>query len=246
MERLRGPALPYARAMLGRAHRARVGAPRRRGRLGAADGVARRTGRAPRARSPPTLDDAIAARAGRRPARDRRRPGGARRGARPPAPALGRLLVTRMPDYRANLVARALPDRRRGARPTCATTSARCAREYAPAQLWRLLLRYLFEYQYLRPALGLDRRRRSARVLLCAAPGSPTTSSPRASLDEAPLRRPRRVVAPAVRRPRDRSATAEAPVHMTVTRPSRLAYCGRAPRRDRPRARTRSTWSSPT
>jgi hypothetical protein len=28
--------------------------------------------------------------------------------------------------------------------------------EYAPGHRWRLLVRYLFEYQYLRPALGMS------------------------------------------------------------------------------------------
>jgi hypothetical protein len=73
---------------------------------------------------------------------------------RPLGEAFVRILVSRLPDYRANLVARPL------------LTSAECETyvrqnvralglEYPPARRWRLLLRYLFEVQYLQPALGM-------------------------------------------------------------------------------------------
>src|SRR5262249_39513093 len=57
--------------------------------------------------------------------------------------------------YRANVIARHLlaPEERE----TYVRQNVRTLRhEYAPAQRWRLLLRYLFEYQYLQPALGMS------------------------------------------------------------------------------------------
>lgn len=69
--------------------------------------------------------------------------------------ALVRVLVSRLPDYRANLIARHVlaPEERE----TYVRQNVRALRqEYAPAQRWRLLLRYLFEYQYLQPALGMS------------------------------------------------------------------------------------------
>ena len=75
---------------------------------------------------------------------------------RPAGVALGRLLVTRMPDYRTNLVARALmsdDEAETYVRHNVRSLGA----QYPPEQAWRLLLRYLFEYQYLLPALGLTR-----------------------------------------------------------------------------------------
>jgi hypothetical protein len=70
--------------------------------------------------------------------------------------ALARITVTRMPDYRANLVARAFmspAEREVYARHNVRTLRA----EYPAALLWRMLVRYLFEYQYVGPALGLTR-----------------------------------------------------------------------------------------
>jgi hypothetical protein len=72
---------------------------------------------------------------------------------------LGRALVgvirSRLPDYRANLVAHRLLRA-----PECETyvrQNVRALRhEYPPGRRWRLLVRYLFEYQYLRPALGMS------------------------------------------------------------------------------------------
>ena len=75
---------------------------------------------------------------------------------RPPGVALGRLLVTRMPDYRANLVARMLMNE--DERETYVRHNVRALRhEYAPEEVWRVLLRHLIEYQYLLPALGMTR-----------------------------------------------------------------------------------------
>ena len=68
-----------------------------------------------------------------------------------------------MPDYRANLVARRVP-RAPAERETYVRHNVRTLRaEYPPPLLWRMLVRYLFEYQYLGPALGLtpDRRTRA-------------------------------------------------------------------------------------
>lgn len=88
---------------------------------------------------------------------------------RPIGVALGRLLVSRMPDYRANLVARRL------ATDDEAETYVRhnvrgLGTEYPPERAWRLLLRYLFEYQYLLPALGMTRIA-DPRTFLAASTG---------------------------------------------------------------------------
>jgi hypothetical protein len=67
--------------------------------------------------------------------------------------ALTRILLTRMPDYRANLVARRFmsePERETYVRHNVRTLRP----EYAPGRLWRMLVRYLYEYQYLGPGLG--------------------------------------------------------------------------------------------
>jgi hypothetical protein len=146
IERLAAPALPYARAMLGArtahewAHLA-VDAgmvPRsvdesRWGEL--LEALATR------------LDEAIARAA--RPLRDRTaadlrllaRDGRAGR-------ALAEILASRLPDYQANLLAFRFLDTvereayvRQNIRPL--------GREYQPAQLWRQLVRALYEYQYL-------------------------------------------------------------------------------------------------
>jgi hypothetical protein len=67
--------------------------------------------------------------------------------------ALTRILVTRMPDYRANLVARRFMSE--AERETYVRHNVRTLRpEYPPVRLWRMLVRYLYEYQYLGPGLG--------------------------------------------------------------------------------------------
>src|SRR5262249_47252177 len=70
--------------------------------------------------------------------------------------ALARITVARMPHYRAHLVPRAfLPGSRR---EVYARHNVRSLRgEYPAPLLWRMLVRYLFEYQYLDPLLGLTR-----------------------------------------------------------------------------------------
>lgn len=154
VERLTGPPLPYAQAMVGArtayewAHVADAAGlvPR----IVAADDWA-----ALRVELATALEDTVE----RAPAAVRSRTAAdlaAIADGRPIGVSLGRLLVTRLPDYRANLVARALMtdvEAETYARHNVRTLS----REYGAARAWRLLLRYLVEYQYVRPALGLTR-----------------------------------------------------------------------------------------
>jgi hypothetical protein len=68
--------------------------------------------------------------------------------------ALADLLLTRLPDYRANLIARAFMSK--AERETYVRHNIRSLRnEYKTPQLWRAVVRYLYEYQYLLPALSL-------------------------------------------------------------------------------------------
>jgi hypothetical protein len=146
MERLRGPDLPYARAMLGArtahewAHLAAMAGwvPRtvdddRFAELTAAFAVQveRVIAGAPvRVRGPAEADLAALAAGGSA------------------GVALARLLLTRVPDYQANLVAWRLMSRRE--RETYVRHNVRTLRPfYAPPQIWRMLIRYLYEYQYL-------------------------------------------------------------------------------------------------
>jgi hypothetical protein len=70
-----------------------------------------------------------------------------------PGTALARILVTRMPDYRANLVARRFMSE--AERETYVRHNIRTLRPECPAPaLWRMLVRYLYEYQYLGSVLG--------------------------------------------------------------------------------------------
>ena len=154
MERLAGPALPYEAPMVGArtahewAHLADAAGfvPRT---ASPADWAALRTELAS------TLDDTIA----RAPAAVRTRTAAdlaALAEGRPAGVALGRLLATRMPDWRANLVARALMTDAEA--ETYVRHNVRgLGAQYPPEQMWRLLVRYLFEYQYLGAALGLVR-----------------------------------------------------------------------------------------
>ncbi len=74
---------------------------------------------------------------------------------RAPGEALTELLLKRMPDYRANLVARRFMSRSEA--ETYVRHNIRTLRpEYPAKQLWRMLMRYLYEFQYLGPALGLS------------------------------------------------------------------------------------------
>ncbi|MDX2167757.1 MAG: hypothetical protein SF182_11860 [Deltaproteobacteria bacterium] len=74
-----------------------------------------------------------------------------------PGTALARLLLRRLPDYRANLLAMPLLDQ--AERETYVRQNIRTLRaEYPAARRWRLLVRYLYEYQYLRFSAVADRR----------------------------------------------------------------------------------------
>jgi hypothetical protein len=73
---------------------------------------------------------------------------------RSPGDALAELLLARLPDYRANLIAR--PFMSPSERETYARHNIRSLRnEYAAAQSWRAIVRYVYEYQYLLPGLAL-------------------------------------------------------------------------------------------
>lgn len=145
MERLAGPALPYARAMLGArtihelAHLA-VDAGWVPCVLGSDELEARRRGLAETlaaviAALPPAIRDLTASDLT---TLDRDAP----------ADALARLFLARMPDYQANLLAQRFLDRAEV--ETYIRHNIRTLRfAYAPPQLFRMLIRYLFELQYL-------------------------------------------------------------------------------------------------
>ena len=146
MERLSGPSLPYSRAMLGArtvhewAHLAAAG-----GCVPCVAGdVELRARCSALARE---LDATIAASAPR--IRARTAPDLARLGAsETPGTTLARLLLARMPDYQANLLA--WPFLSEIERETYVRHNIRSLRaSYSPAELWRMLIRYLFEFQYL-------------------------------------------------------------------------------------------------
>jgi hypothetical protein len=152
MERHHGPSLPFARAMLA-ARTAHEWA-----HLADAAGWVPRTLDAARWQEAQdaltTLLDATIAAA---PAAVRSRTGGdvARlaNDGRSAGAALTRIVLTRLPDYRANLVAR--PFLAADERETYVRHNIRTLRgEYPPDALWRMLVRYLYEYQY----LGADLR----------------------------------------------------------------------------------------
>jgi len=148
MERLRGPALPYARAMLAArtvhewAHlvvaagwvplvvsedelQARVDAF-----AAAADAAVAASSPSIRALTASDVAELIAS------------DGSAGR-------ALARIVLDRMADYRANVVAERLLTRVE--LETYVRHNVRALRhEYPPARLWRMLARHLYEYQYLR------------------------------------------------------------------------------------------------
>ena len=157
VERRNAPALPFARAMLGAravhewAHRAvDAGAvPRvvddaeyaRRSAALAAALAATVDGAPPAVRAAAQADlDALVASEGC-----------------PPGTALARLAVRRMDDWRANLFAQPLLEE--AERETYVRQNVRALRaEYPPPRRWRLLVRYLYEYQYLRFSAVEDRR----------------------------------------------------------------------------------------
>jgi hypothetical protein len=154
MERLQGPPLPFEREMVGArtahewAHLADAAGwvPRT---------VSRQRYRELRVELAAELDAAITA----APAAARRTTAAdlAELGRHASAgTTLARITVTRMPDYRANLVARAFMTAAEG--EVYVRHNVRTLRgEYPAPRLWRMLVRYLFEYQYLGAALGLTR-----------------------------------------------------------------------------------------
>ncbi|MFN8642357.1 MAG: hypothetical protein U0802_12140 [Candidatus Binatia bacterium] len=158
IDRRLGPALPYARAMLGAravhewAHRA-VDAGWVPWSLSAAEHDARRAAvaalldgavaDAPTALRATTADDLAALVADE---------GGS------PGEALTRLLQRRMPDFQSNLLAARFLDATE--RDTYVRHNVRTLRgEYPPARRWRMLVRYLYELQYLRFSSVADPRR---------------------------------------------------------------------------------------
>ena len=76
---------------------------------------------------------------------------------RPVGRALAELMLTRVSDYQSNLVAwRFLDDTER---ETYVRHNMRTLRPfYRPPQLWRMLIRYLYEYQYLGLSAVEDKR----------------------------------------------------------------------------------------
>jgi hypothetical protein len=148
MERLRGPALPYARAMLAArtvhewAHLAVdagwvplvVGEREFADRIAAfAAAVDTTAAAAPAAIRALTAADVAQL----------------TRGGESLGRVLARIVLDRVPDYRANLVGRRfLAEAEREAYVRHNVRSLR--HEYPPARLWPMLARYLYEYQYLR------------------------------------------------------------------------------------------------
>jgi hypothetical protein len=181
MERLTGPALPYEHLMVGArtahewAHLADAG--------GCVPRIASPEAWASlRAELAAALEEAVAA----APAALRRCTApdlAALADGRPLGVAMGRLLVTRMPDYRANLIARRLMTDAEA--ETYARHNVRALRaEYPPERTWRLVLRYLFEYQYLQPALDLTRMA-DPRTVFLATTGAGEELLASGVLDEA-------------------------------------------------------------
>jgi len=157
IDRRCGPALPYARAMLGAravhewAHLAVVA-----GWVPLTVAAVQRDKRSAALRA--QLDEVIAA----APASVRRATAGdlevlSSSEGMAPAAALVAVLMRRLPDFQSNLLAVRYLDE--DERETYVRQNVRTLRgEYPPARLWRLLIRYLFEFQYLRFAAVRDRR----------------------------------------------------------------------------------------
>lgn len=146
MERLAGPDLPYARAMLG----ARV--VHEWAHLAAMAGWVPRTVDAAeyalRVAAFATQMESVIAAAPRRLREAAASDLAALAGSAPPGEALASLLLTRVSDYQANVVAWPFLDERE--RETYVRHNIRTLRPfYQPQQRWRMLVRYLYEYQYL-------------------------------------------------------------------------------------------------
>jgi hypothetical protein len=155
MERLAGPPLPFAREMLG-ARTAHEWAH-----------LAEAAGWVPRTAGPERFTELLAAFAAQMDAviaaaptavRARTAADTARLAAEgthgSAGAALARIFLQRIPDWQANLVARRFMSAAEG--EIYVRHNVRTLRpEYPPPALWRMLVRYLYEYQYLCPALGL-------------------------------------------------------------------------------------------
>jgi hypothetical protein len=88
--------------------------------------------------------------------------------AAPVGVALTRLLLRRIPDFQSNLLAQRYLDE--AERETYVRQNVRTLRDaYPPARLWRLLVRYLYEFQYLRFSGVTDRRAFFLRSTWCDA-----------------------------------------------------------------------------
>ena len=86
----------------------------------------------------------------------------------PAASALARIVLRRLPDFQANLLAQRYLDE--AERETYVRQNIRTLRdEYPPAGLWRLLARSLYEFQYLRFSAVSDRRAFFLRSTWCDA-----------------------------------------------------------------------------
>lgn len=156
IDRRHGPALPFARAMLGAravhewAH------------------LAVDAGWVPLAVPAEELDRRVAVLAGQLDAVVAAAPEHLRRttaddlatltaGTAAPGTALAGVVLRRMSDFQANLLAARYLDE--AERETYVRQNVRTLRaEYAPAQLWHALVRYLYELQYLRFSAVADRR----------------------------------------------------------------------------------------
>ncbi len=152
MERLVGPPLPFGRAMLG------ARAAHEWAHLADEAGwVVRTVSAQEHAARQAALADLLDATIAAAPAAVRSRTAAdlATLGAAGSAgTGLAHVTVQRMPDWRANLVARAFMTP--AERETYVRHNVRTLRlDYPPASLWRMLVRYLYEVQYLGPRLGL-------------------------------------------------------------------------------------------
>lgn len=157
IDRRHGPALPFARAMLGAravhewAHRA-VDAGCVPWSLPATEQDARL------ATVAALLDDAIAAASPSLRAATAADVAALAAAGRSAGAALARLLTDRMSDFQCNLLAQRFLDE--AERETYVRHNIRTLRaDYAPAQRWRMLTRYLYELQYLRFSAVADPRR---------------------------------------------------------------------------------------
>jgi hypothetical protein len=152
MERLVGPPLPFGREMLG------ARAAHEWAHLADEAGwVPRTVSETEYAARESALADLLDATIAAAPAAVRARTAAdlaSLAGAGSAGAGLAHVTVQRMPDWRANLVARAFMTP--AERETYVRHNVRTLRpEYPAASLWRMLVRYLYEVQYLGPRLGL-------------------------------------------------------------------------------------------